>query len=179
MSLEPLNSASAMIQVHAWTAMIALALGVIVLLRQKGNTVHRWMGRGWLVVMLVAVLSSFFIHELRTWGAWSPIHILSVVTLVLLVRAYRAIRRRKVALHAGLMKAAFYNALLLAMFFTFMPGRIMHAVVFGAASQPAPEPAVPLWVWIVGAVLLVGGRRHVAKWLRRSGKTPGASRPGV
>ncbi|MBV6305921.1 DUF2306 domain-containing protein [Candidimonas humi] len=173
MSLAPLTSASAVIQVHAWAAIFALALGVVVLARRKGTPSHRWSGRIWAAAMLVAVLSSFFIHELRTWGQWSPIHILSVITLVLLVRAYVAIRQRKVQLHAELMKATFYNALLLATFFTFLPGRIMHDVVFG----PSPEAAgaVPMWVWIVGGVVVVMGGRHLAaKWHRKTRAAAGA-----
>src|SRR3546814_19870784 len=107
-----------------------------VLWRRKGTPAHRWSGRIWLIIMLVTVGSSFFIHELRTWGPWSPIHVLSVVTLILMLRAYVAIRKRQVVLHTELMKATYYNALLLATFFTFMPGRIMHEVVFGAAPAP-------------------------------------------
>jgi uncharacterized membrane protein len=173
MSLAPLDSASAVIQVHAWAAMLALALGVVVLARRKGTPSHRWSGRIWAAAMLVTVLSSFFIHELRTWGPWSPIHILSAITLVLLVRAYVAIRRRKVQLHAELMKATFYNALLLATFFTFLPGRIMHDVVFG--PTPAADAAVPMWVWIVGGVIVVlGGRHFAAKW-RKPARTDAAA----
>lgn len=168
MSLAPLTSASLVIQLHTWTAIVALAAGIWVLARPKGTTPHRWIGRFWLILMLVAVLSSFFIHELRMWGPWSPIHILSAITLVLIVRAYLAIRQRKVALHADLMKSAFFNALLVATFFTFLPGRIMHDVVFGPSPAAETAPVVPLWVWIVaGVVLVVGGRQLAA---RRSSK---------
>lgn len=169
MSLSPLTSASAVIQIHAWAAMLALVLGIAMLARKKGTPSHRWSGRIWAMAMLLAVLSSFFIHELRTWGAWSPIHVLSVITLVLLARAYAAIRQRKVQLHAELMKATFYNALLLATFFTFLPGRIMHDVVFGPSPASGAGNPVPLWVWIVGGVILVVGGRHLAARWRRQG----------
>lgn len=173
MSLEPLTSASAVIQIHAWAAMFAVALGLGMLWRRKGTPSHRWSGRVWLVAMLVTVLSSFFIHQLRTWGPWSPIHILSLVTLVLMIRAYVAIRRRNVALHLELMKATYYNALLLATFFTFLPGRIMHDVVFGASSESSAYATVPLWVWIVGGVIVVLGARHFAAKLgKRAGVGP-------
>ncbi|WP_081745666.1 DUF2306 domain-containing protein [Bordetella petrii] len=170
MSLEPLTSAAPVIQVHAWAAIAAVALGAIVLLRKKGDAWHRWTGRCWLAVMLVTVLSSFFIHELRTWGAWSPIHILSVVTLFLLVRAYQAIRKRNVTRHAHLMKTAFFNALLLAGFFTFLPGRIMYAVVFGPPASDASMSATLMWTLIIGAVIVVSGWRHAPALIRRLGK---------
>jgi len=177
MSLEPLNSASATIQVHAWAAILALLFGVVMLVRAKGTVVHRRLGRYWLVAMLVTVISSFFIHELRIWGPWSPIHVLSLITLVLMLRAWVAIRQRKVALHADLMKSAFYNALLLATFFTFLPGRIMHEVVFGPAPEGMPQGAVPMWAWIViGVVAVLGGRHAWAMWRKRR---PGQARRSV
>ncbi|MCC2597479.1 DUF2306 domain-containing protein [Pusillimonas sp. MFBS29] len=171
MSLAPLTSASAVIQLHAWTAIIALGLAVFMMLRRKGTVTHRWVGRFWLVVMLVTVISSFYIHELQTWGPWSPIHILSLITLVLLLRAYFAIRQRKVMQHAELMKVAFYNALLLATFFTFLPGRIMHDVVFGPSAAGSTDSAIPLWVWIVVGVAVVLGGRHLASAIIRKRHT--------
>src|SRR5690606_3010429 len=170
MSLEPLTSAAPVIQVHAWTAIAAVVLGAIVLLRKKGDAWHRWTGRCWLAVMLATVLSSFFIHELRTWGAWSPIHILSAVTLFLLARAYQAIRKRNVTRHADLMKTAFFNALLLAGFFTFLPGRIMYAVVFGPPSPDSAISGTLMWALIIGAVIIVSGWRHVGALAKRLGK---------
>lgn len=96
-----------------------------------------------------------------------------------MVRAYLAIRQRKVALHAELMKAAYYNALLLATFFTFMPGRIMYQVVFGApsASIDAEYTTVPLWVWIVLGVIVVAGGRHLAERWQKQGRGSPQKRP--
>lgn len=178
MSLIPLTSASAVIQLHAWTAIVALGLGVYMMLRRKGTVAHRWVGRFWLVIMLVTVVSSFFIHDLRTWGPWSPIHILSLITLILLLRAYQAIRQRKVMQHAELMKSAFYNALLLATFFTFLPGRIMHDVVFGPSVASDIDPATPLWAWIVIGVALVVGGRHTISALNKRRHSPRAQGAG-
>lgn len=178
MSLIPLTSASAVIQLHAWTAIVALGLGVYMMLRRKGTVAHRWVGRFWLVIMLVTVVSSFFIHDLRTWGPWSPIHILSLITLILLLRAYQAIRQRKVMQHAELMKSAFYNALLLATFFTFLPGRIMHDVVFGPSVASDIDPAMPLWAWIVIGVALVVGGRHTISALNKRRHSPRAQGAG-
>lgn len=171
MSFEPLISAPAVIQVHAWAAILALVLGVLVLARPKGTWLHRWTGRCWLTMMLLVVLSSFFIHKLHTWGAWSPIHILSLVTLLLVIRAFRAIRDRRIALHANLMKAAFYNALLLATFFTFLPGRIMHEVIFGRSSGTAGNASGSSWGWILVCVVAVaGGRYGVTAWIKHHGR---------
>lgn len=178
MNLAPLTSASAVIQLHAWTAIAALGFGVFMMLRRKGTVTHRWVGRCWLVVMVITVVSSFFIHELRTWGPWSPIHILSLITMVLLLRAYQAIRQRKIMQHAELMKSAFYNALLLASFFTFLPDRIMHDVVFGPSAASSTDSAIPLWAWIVIGVVLVVGGRHLASAVNRKRRAPGVQGAG-
>jgi uncharacterized membrane protein len=39
----------------------------------KGTATHRVAGRTWVVLMSAVALTSFFIHEIRLWGSWSPI----------------------------------------------------------------------------------------------------------
>ena len=81
--------------------------------------------------MLVVCISSFFIHEIRMWGEWSPIHLLSVYTLIMVPVAVMAARRHVVERHRRGVLGLFFGALVIAGLFTFWPGRIMHAVVFG------------------------------------------------
>src|SRR5262245_59405900 len=75
--------------------------------------------------------SSWRIHELRLWGPWSPIHLLAIFTLGMLPLAVLHARRHRVGRHRNAMIAIFAGALVVAGLFTLMPGRIMHAVVFG------------------------------------------------
>jgi len=77
------------------------------------------------------VLSSFFIHTIRMWGPWSPIHLLSLFTLVTLPLAVWRARRHEIQQHRCAMTSLFVGALVIAGIFTLPPGRIMHAVVFG------------------------------------------------
>ena len=79
--------------------------------------------------MLAVVVSSFFIHTIRLWGPFSPIHLLSIFTLAMLPLAVAHARRHAVERRA--MLGLFVGALVIAGIFTFLPGRIMHAVVFG------------------------------------------------
>jgi uncharacterized membrane protein len=131
MSLAPLLNASPTIQVHAFAAMAAFALGVVQLSAPKGTLPHRAMGFVWGALMLAVVISSFFIHVIRLWGPWSPIHLLSIFTLVVLpIGVWRA-HKHDVAGHRRSMIGLFTGALVVAGIFTFYPGRIMHAVVFG------------------------------------------------
>ena len=66
------------------------------------------------------------------WGPWSPIHLLSIFTLMALPLAVRHARRHDVGRHRKAMMGIFAGALVIAGLFTFWPGRIMHAVVFGS-----------------------------------------------
>jgi uncharacterized membrane protein len=131
MSLAPLLDAAPAIQVHAFSAMAAFALGIVQLVAPKGTLPHRTLGWIWIALMAAVCVSSFWIHELRMWGQWGPIHLLSIFTLVMLPHAVLRAHRHDVRGHRGAMIGIFTGALVVAGLFTFLPGRIMHAVVFG------------------------------------------------
>jgi uncharacterized membrane protein len=131
MSLAPLLQAEPVIQIHAFAAIGAFALGLIQLAAPKGTLPHRTIGWIWVALMAVIALSSFFIHEIKMVGPFSPIHLLSIFTLVMLPLAVLHARRHNVKQHRGAMIGIFIGALLVAGAFTFVPGRIMHAVAFG------------------------------------------------
>jgi len=131
MTLAPLLNAKPVIQVHAFAAMTAFALGAIQLAAPKGTLPHRTIGWIWAVLMLAIVVSSFFIHELRLWGPFSPIHLLSIFTLTMLPLAVWRAHRHQVERHRNAMLGLFFGALVIAGAFTFVPGRIMYKVAFG------------------------------------------------
>jgi len=130
-SLAPLLHAAPSIQLHAFAAMAAFALGAVQLAAPKGTLPHRTLGWIWVVLMFVVAATSFWIHELRLWGPWSPIHLLAIFTLVMLPLAVLHARRHRVVSHRNAMISIFIGALVIAGLFTFLPGRIMHAVAFG------------------------------------------------
>lgn len=131
MTLAPLLSAPVVIQVHAVAALAAFVLGLSQFLLPKGDPRHRIVGWAWVLLMAAVSVTAFFIYELRIWGRWSPIHILAVVTLVSLAAAVHAARRGAVDRHRKIMLSLFALALVVTGLFTLMPGRLMHAVVFG------------------------------------------------
>jgi uncharacterized membrane protein len=131
MTLEPLLSASPAIKLHAFAAMAAFALGIVQFWRTKGTSSHRAIGWLWAALMLVISVSAFFIHELRLWGSWSPIHLLAILTLVTLPIGVLHARRHRIGQHRVFMISIFCGALLIAGLFTFVPGRVMHAVIVG------------------------------------------------
>jgi uncharacterized membrane protein len=131
MTLTPLLSASPVIQAHAMAALAALALAGHQFLARPGTVVHRTIGYAWVVLMGMTALSSFFIHDLRMVGSFSVIHLLSILVLVMLVRAVTAARAGNVTAHRKTMQGMVVWGLFGAGLFTLLPGRIMHAVVFG------------------------------------------------
>ena len=131
MSLAPLLQAEPVIQIHAFAAIGAFALGLIQFAAPKGTLPHRTIGWTWVTLMAVIALSSFFIHQIKMVGPFSPIHLLSIFTLVMLPLAVLHARRHNIKKHRGVMIGIFIGALLVAGAFTFVPGRIMHAVAFG------------------------------------------------
>ena len=132
MSLAPLFDAAPAIPLHAFAAMAAFVLGAVQLAAPKGTLPHRTLGWIWVLLMALVAASAFWIHQIRLWGPWSPIHLLSVFTLVMLPLAVWRARRHDVRRHQHAMAGLFVGALVIAGIFTFMPGRIMHAVLFGS-----------------------------------------------
>jgi uncharacterized membrane protein len=132
MSLAPLLNASPTIQIHAFAAMAALVIGLVQLSAPKGTMPHRAIGAVWVLLMVVVAVSSFFIHTIRLWGPWSPIHLLSIFTLGTLPLAVWYAHRHDVPHHRLAMISIFTGGLVIAGLFTLVPGRIMHAVLFGS-----------------------------------------------
>lgn len=131
MSFAPLLDAAPAIPVHAFAAMAALALGIVQFAAPKGTLPHRTIGWIWVVLMAAVAASSFGIHQIRLVGPWSPIHLLSIMVLVLLPIAVVRAHRHQVKRHSRMMIGIFSGGLVIAGLFTLLPGRIMHAVVFG------------------------------------------------
>src|SRR6516164_11558140 len=114
MSLAPLLDAPAAIQLHAFAAMAAFALGVVQLAAPKGTLPHRMVGWIWVALMTVVAVSSAFIHGMRLWGPFSPIHLLSIFTLIVLPVAVWRAHRHDVRSHRNAMLALFLGALVVA-----------------------------------------------------------------
>jgi uncharacterized membrane protein len=131
MTLTPLLTASPAIQIHAFAAMSAFALGIVQFAAPKGTIPHRLFGWAWVMLMAVVSLTAFFIHEIRLWGPWSPIHLLAIFTAVALPMGVWHARRHDVARHRWIMIGIFAGGLVVAGLFTFVPGRIMYAVMTG------------------------------------------------
>jgi len=116
---------------HALMALGALLIGIFQLILPKGTGRHRIFGWIWVLLMLGVAITAAFIHEIRLWGAFSPIHILIPVVIYGLFTGIRAARRGDVKSHRSTMVSMFWLALVVTGAFTLLPGRAMHTVVFG------------------------------------------------
>src|SRR4030081_983751 len=110
----PPTGAPLPIQLHAYAALGAFVLGAMQLAGVKGTTRHRALGYTWAALMLVVAITSFWVHEIRLWGPWSPIHLLSIFTLVVLPLAVWAAHRHAVDYHRRAMTGIFLGALVIA-----------------------------------------------------------------
>lgn len=131
MSFSPLTNASLAIQIHAFAALTLIPLTIAIFSLKRGNRLHRTLGWCWVTLMALVAVTSFWIQEIRLLGGFSPIHLLSIFTLIALVRAVWFARRHQVSGHSKTMTWITYGALMGAGAFTLLPGRIMNAVLFG------------------------------------------------
>jgi uncharacterized membrane protein len=131
MTLAPLLNAAPVIQAHAGFAFAAIAVGAAQFLAPKGTLPHRAVGWAWAALMMLVAGTSLFIHEIRTWGPWSPIHLLSLFTLAVVPLAVWRARQHDIRAHRLAMIWIFTLALVVTGLFTLAPGRIMNKVMFG------------------------------------------------
>ena len=122
-SKEPL-----IIQLHMIVAIGGVIVGGTAMLARKGTRRHKMFGRGFAVLALATALTSFFIHEIRTWGPWSPIHLLSIFTVVMIWRGVVLIRARRIAAHQFHMQFVFLSGFVVATAFTLLPERLPYQI---------------------------------------------------
>jgi uncharacterized membrane protein len=114
--------------VHLSAILPALPLGAIMLLRRKGDRVHRMLGRIWAALMMVAAAASFGLHGMM--GHLSPIHFLSAITLIGIPRAIWDARHGRIARHRRTMTIV-YTSLVIAGYLTLIPTRLLGHFLFG------------------------------------------------
>lgn len=130
MKLAPFLAAAPVVQIHIAAALLALIGGTVVALMRKGTARHRQIGYVFSAGMLVTAITSFWIARS---GHYSWIHLLSVLTLVTLPMAIIMRRRGNISAHKQTM-IRLLASLAVAGAFTLLPGRLMHAIVFGGGA---------------------------------------------
>ncbi|WP_198372238.1 DUF2306 domain-containing protein [Roseomonas rosulenta] len=117
-----------MLLLHLGFSLAALAAILAVLVLPKGIRMHRWLGRVAAAAMLLSAASAFGI---QSRGHLSMLHVLSVVTLLNIPYAVWMVRRGRIASHRRAMLSNAGALVVAGLFATLMPGRTLHALLFG------------------------------------------------
>lgn len=115
---------------HLATIIVALALTPPMLLRRRGDRLHRRLGWLWCGSLVATAALSFGIRDTRD-GGFSLIHILSVWTLVQVPLIVVSARNHRVAAHRSAVRGMVTGALVIAGLFTFPFGRMLGRWLFG------------------------------------------------
>lgn len=134
MNFEPILSAPLAVQIHVFTVVPAFLIGTwLIFFSTKGARFHRALGYTYLVLMTITSVAAIFVHEINPKGfmGWSFIHLFVPLTLFGVFGALRGAWTRDIPLHRNSMIGVYIGGILIAGGFAFMPGRIMHQVIFG------------------------------------------------
>jgi len=109
---------------HIATIVLALALTPIMLLRPRGDRLHRRLGWVWTTAMMATALSTFAIRTIDPGRLWF-IHILSAWTLIQVPMLVWRARMHNHAGHRSSVRGMVTGALIIAGIFTFPFERLM------------------------------------------------------
>lgn len=112
---------------HTVAALLAIGVGAVAFAARKGTLAHRIAGRSWVLLMLVAAISSFWIQGL---GHFSPIHLLSVAVPVMLGAAVWCAMTGRIERHRKMMTRMYVFGLGVAGIFTLLPGRLLGRLLW-------------------------------------------------
>ena len=164
---------------HVVAAAGAVILGGVQLFRSKGVPGHRIVGRMYVVLILWAAITSFWIRDLRD-GEFSWLHILSVVTVIGVTFAVVAIRRGDVTNHRVHMTGSWLGATTAMVFALVIPARVIPTY---AVQTPSGAALATASIVATSAVLVVIADRWAGRGPRRQARRgpgkPALDQPGV
>lgn len=130
MTLEPFAIAPIATKVHLVSVLIAAVLGGWMFVQPKGTPAHRAAGRTYMVSMVVAALSSFFIvTKDPVVGPFGVIHGLSVVVLLMVAAAIWSARVGNIRAHRRLVIGLYVGAIFGAGAGALVPGRMISRIL--------------------------------------------------
>lgn len=107
----------------------ALALTPVMLLRRRGDRLHKILGRAWVVCMIATALSSFGIRGMMH-GGLGPIHLLSVFVIIMAPLAAWFAYQGNIRAHQIAIRSLIAGALVIAGAFTFPSSRLLGQWLF-------------------------------------------------
>lgn len=119
---------------HLATVVPAFVLGTYLMIRRKGTPHHRLLGKVYMALMLVTAVLSLFLPAVvgpRVMNHFGFIHLFSISVLFSVPFSYVAAQQHNVRAHMSSMIGLYAGGLVIAGGFAFMPGRMLHRVLFG------------------------------------------------
>lgn len=133
MSTSPVPSVLTLI--HLSMILPCIVLGAYLLLATKGNTIHKYLGRIYMALMLSTAILTLFIPAQvgpRAWNHFGMLHLLSFMTIYAVPVAIYAARKGNLKRHRRAMWILYVGGILIAGAFAVLgEGRFLNAVVFG------------------------------------------------
>lgn len=120
---------------HLGTILPAFLIGTFLLFSRKGDSLHRLLGKIYMLLMLItATITLFMTAQVgpTLFGHFGFIHLFSFLVFYSVPSAFLAIRNGNLILHRGNMIGLYVGGILIAGAFTFVPGRLLHAWFFGS-----------------------------------------------
>lgn len=118
---------------HLTTAVGALLLGLLMLLRRKGTRSHKVLGWTWVALMGSTALATVFIRDdrLPNLFGYTPIHLLTLLVAVMLPLGIGYARHGRIDGHRKTMQGLYIGACVIAGIFTLLPGRFLGNLLWG------------------------------------------------
>ena len=119
---------------HLVTVLPALFIGTYLMLGRKGTPRHRTLGKVYMLLMLVTAMITLLMPAQvgpTLFGHFGFLHSLSLVVLYCVPAALFAATAGNVRKHMANMIGVYVGGILIAGTFAFMPGRQLHAWLFG------------------------------------------------
>lgn len=132
--LSAIDTYNILMYTHLATVVPCIPLGAYLLVRVKGDAVHKALGKAYMGLMFftagITVFMPAFVGPI-VFGHFGWIHLLSLLVLITVPRAILDAKAGRIKAHKRRMIMLYVGALLIAGAFTFWPGRYMHSLVFG------------------------------------------------
>ena len=115
------------IQIHLFVVVPAIFLGLFNIVLKKGSLFHKANGLLWVVLMLLASISSFFIMPS---GSLSWLHLFAIIVIFSVVSGVIAILQGNKRRHVRFMVGAYIGTVISAFFAVFVEGRLLNSIIF-------------------------------------------------
>jgi len=120
--------------IHLSTVLPAFFIGTVLLFMRKGTPLHKLSGKLYMCLMLGTALLTLFMSARvgpQFFGHFGYIHLLSLLVIWTVPRAWFAIQRGDIKVHRNAMISLYVGGLMIAGGFAFFPGRLLHEWLFG------------------------------------------------